>query len=405
MPKNEAISTPKKGLVLAGGGAKGSYQIGVWQALCELGWKPDIITGTSIGSLNGAMFVLDAADVARDMWLQIERDDVLNLPEDETRSEWRTFLREVVREGGVDISPLEAIVDRVLDEDAVRCAKIRFGLVTVEMIGLRRRQLSIDEIPQGKLKEFLLASAACFPAFAPREIDGTAYVDGGYQDIMPFELAARMGASELICVDIDGMGITRKNHTQLPTITIASHWDLGEMLSFDVERARQNIAVGYFDTLRVFGKIRGTAYAVRLPDSVRDVAQFRVPYHKHLLRAVRANPTLALVELTALRLFKATDKPLAPLEIAAQYAGVSPEELYSVESLCTAFLVAYSPADEEPFGVLCEGLNPKYAAKATLDPDAFLAAIVYTALCAVDDAPLDPPEQDFEVDFEQDSYK
>lgn len=49
----------KRALVLAGGGAKGSYQVGVWKALAELGWKPDIITGTSVGCLNGALFVLD----------------------------------------------------------------------------------------------------------------------------------------------------------------------------------------------------------------------------------------------------------------------------------------------------------------------------------------------------------
>ena len=44
--------TGKRALVLAGGGAKGSYQIGVWRALQELDWTPDIITGASVGTLN-----------------------------------------------------------------------------------------------------------------------------------------------------------------------------------------------------------------------------------------------------------------------------------------------------------------------------------------------------------------
>ena len=43
-------NTPVKALVLAGGGARGSYQVGVWRALIELGWRPQIITGTSVGS-------------------------------------------------------------------------------------------------------------------------------------------------------------------------------------------------------------------------------------------------------------------------------------------------------------------------------------------------------------------
>ena len=43
---------PVRALVLAGGGAKGSYQIGVWRALQELDWHPSIITGASVGTLN-----------------------------------------------------------------------------------------------------------------------------------------------------------------------------------------------------------------------------------------------------------------------------------------------------------------------------------------------------------------
>ena len=61
----ENQTTPCKALVLAGGGARGSYQVGVWKALMELDWHPQIITGTSVGSLNGAMFVLDLYEVAR----------------------------------------------------------------------------------------------------------------------------------------------------------------------------------------------------------------------------------------------------------------------------------------------------------------------------------------------------
>ena len=44
-------------VVLSGGGAKGAYQIGVWRALRKLNIKYDIITGTSVGALNGAMMV------------------------------------------------------------------------------------------------------------------------------------------------------------------------------------------------------------------------------------------------------------------------------------------------------------------------------------------------------------
>ena len=45
----------KTALVLSGGGSRGAYEAGVWQALNELGVEIDIVTGASVGSLNGAM--------------------------------------------------------------------------------------------------------------------------------------------------------------------------------------------------------------------------------------------------------------------------------------------------------------------------------------------------------------
>src|SRR5699024_11512775 len=66
-----------RGLVLAGGGARGSYQIGVWRALDELGWTAGAVTGTSVGCLNGAMYVLGQYETARDMWLTIHSGDVM----------------------------------------------------------------------------------------------------------------------------------------------------------------------------------------------------------------------------------------------------------------------------------------------------------------------------------------
>ena len=146
----ENQTTPCKALVLAGGGARGSYQVGVWKALMELDWHPQIITGTSVGSLNGAMFVLDLYEVARDMWLTIRSKDVMELPEENADlSALHSFLRSVVKAGGMDVSPLEEIVERVLDEDALRRANIRFGLVTVEQRGLKAPGADAGRDPAG----------------------------------------------------------------------------------------------------------------------------------------------------------------------------------------------------------------------------------------------------------------
>ena len=71
---------PVRALVLAGGGAKGSYQIGVWRALQELNWHPAIITGASVGTLNGCMFAMGKDKEAEELWRSLEIHDVLDVP-------------------------------------------------------------------------------------------------------------------------------------------------------------------------------------------------------------------------------------------------------------------------------------------------------------------------------------
>ncbi len=370
-----------RALVLAGGGAKGSYQVGVWQALQELGWYPDIITGTSIGSLNGALLALGKDDTLLDMWSTISEGDILTLPSSEDSTEMRRYFEDIVREGGMDVTPLENMIDLMLDEDALRNAKIRFGLVTVEFHrGLRRRELSIDEIPQGKLKDYLLASAACFPAIRPREIDGKVYLDGAYRDNMPFELAIKMGATELICAYLDAPGVVRPNFTNVPTKIIESHWDLGEIFRFNTDSVNKNICLGYFDTLRTFEKVRGTAYAISNETTEIDIAKFRVRYDRLLLKATKYNHALALAEMTALGMFYAKDKPLAPLELAAQKAGVQPNEIYTLESLQKAFLDNYDSEKAKDYEALISTHNPALVAKASLHSESFVTALVFLAL-------------------------
>lgn len=380
----ECKNTPQKALVLAGGGARGSYQVGVWRALMELDWHPQIITGTSVGSLNGAMFVLDLYETARDMWLTIRSKDVMELPqEDADLSALHDFLRRAVRAGGMDVSPLEEIVERVLDEDALRRAATRFGLVTVEQRGLKARELTLEDIPLGKVKDYLLASAACFPALRARDIDGVKFLDGGYSDNMPTGLAKKMGAEELVCVDLEGVGITRPNLTGLPTTMIRSYWELGDILHFDPDTARRNIELGYYDTLRAFGRIRGCAYAVENEgESAADAAAFRTRFEA-VQKAVREKYPVTLTADAALLLAKMRDAELAPLEAAAEDAGVDPTHYYTTRSLGEAFLNACDRERMQSFAPLFEGSSTAaQAALAALLPNTFLQALVYHTLTA-----------------------
>ena len=390
----ENQTTPCKALVLAGGGARGSYQVGVWKALMELDWHPQIITGTSVGSLNGAMFVLDLYEVARDMWLTIRSKDVMELPEENADlSALHSFLRSVVKAGGMDVSPLEEIVERVLDEDALRRANIRFGLVTVEQRGLKPRELTLDEIPAGKVKDYLMASAACFPALRPYEIDGVKYIDGGWRDNMPLDLAAKMGAAELLGVDVDGIGIVKPNTTGLPTRIVRSHWNLGPTLDFAPARAARNIALGYFDTMRLFGRCGGTAYAI-LPDNEEYLAHFAECYQKKLAEVCARAPEIDLVEKNARQRanYPAPYAPnpsaptrgaLAPLELAAERVGVPEDIAYTPKLLAATFMGSFDKDPADRFPALLDGRDNTLVTEraiAAAVPEEFVTALVSKTL-------------------------
>ena len=379
----ERRDSPQKALVLAGGGARGSYQVGVWRALMELDWHPQIITGTSVGGLNGAMFVLDLYETARDMWLTIRSRDVMELPEENADlSALHQFLRRVVKEGGMDVTPLEEIVERVLDEDALRAAPIRFGIVTVEQRGLRPRELTLEDIPAGQVRDYLMASAACFPALRARQIDGVKFLDGGYSDNMPTGLAKTMGAEELVCVDLEGVGITRPNLTGLPTTMIRSYWELGDILHFDPDTAKRNMELGYYDTRRAMGYLRGCAYAVSCDaQSCADAAAFDWKFTR-LQKAVREKYPVTLTADVALKLANMTkDDQLAPLEAAAEDAGVDPTRFYTTRTLAQAFLAACDKERMESFAPLFTGSSTAgQAALAALLPNTFLQALVWRTL-------------------------
>ena len=68
------------GLVFAGGGGKGAYEIGVWKYLREIGFDKHIkvVSGTSIGALNAALFAGSDYETAEKIWLNIDKDKLVS---------------------------------------------------------------------------------------------------------------------------------------------------------------------------------------------------------------------------------------------------------------------------------------------------------------------------------------
>ncbi len=259
----------KRAIALCGGGTKGAYELGVWRALRELGIEYQIVTGTSIGAINGALMASGDYEMACELWNTIRLEDVmqegLNLTTTiegmyNQRESIRPFLKKYVKNKGADISPFIEFIDRMVDEEKVRASQVDYGLVTVQVSSMKAMELRKEEIPQGKLKDFIMASASVFPIFPMHKIDGETYLDGCYYDNLPIDLALKMGADEVIAVDLH----TSPSHPAYvgrPYVTcIIPSRSLGTILNFDRKVIDDNIELGYWDALKTFGKMEGKNY-------------------------------------------------------------------------------------------------------------------------------------------------
>jgi NTE family protein len=259
-------------LALGGGGARGSYQIGVWQALRELGMDIGFVAGTSVGSINGLMVVSDQYEQALDIWENTRIAEIFDIARGREASELSEteeffgFLREVLLHGGAESSGLLDLLRAYGNEDLIRASDIGYGLVVTEFPSLKGHTLLLEDIPQGKLFDFVVASSSCFPAAHYHEIDGVRYIDGAYTDNVPVELALKSGASKVIAVDLMSPGIVKKNPTrgvgkrEVEVVWIRSAWSLGSILIFDQQQSRRNIRLGYLDAMKALGILEGKRY-------------------------------------------------------------------------------------------------------------------------------------------------
>lgn len=242
-----SMKKQKTALVLGGGGARGAYEVGVWQALRELDIPLDIVVGTSVGAINGALVMQDDFDLAVKLWHELQTDQI-----------WGTgFFRK--EEGRV-----RNLLVQYLNEEAIRKSPMDYGMAAVTLPSIKPRHFYIEDIPKGKLADYIMASSSLFPAIKAQDIDQTKYVDGGYLDNLPVDMALKKGASFVIAVDLSTGGLVRKEPLrQAETlIHLRSSWDLGSILAFDGVSATRNIRLGYLETLKAFGFYDGTYYSL-----------------------------------------------------------------------------------------------------------------------------------------------
>jgi NTE family protein len=208
-------------LILQGGGALGSYQAGVYQALAEADLHPDWVAGISIGAINSALIAGNApekrVEKLRQFW-ELVSTSPFGVPDFDGFSGRDDFSRSIINQtrslgallGGApgfftprvpppflhhsgtpealsyyDVGPLKATLERLVDFDLLNACVIRFS---VGAVNVRTGNFNYFDSTKCRIRpEHVIASGSLPPGFPPTEIEGEHYWDGGLVSNTPLQ--------------------------------------------------------------------------------------------------------------------------------------------------------------------------------------------------------------------------
>lgn len=258
-------------LVLSGGGAKGVYHVGAWRALSEMGIQVEAFIGNSIGAILAGFLAQNKIREMEDIGANIGADFIMNIPEEfldggnirigkANLTAFKKFYRSVIEKKGIDVSPLRNLLHQNLSEEAIRKSGNELGVVTFNVSDFKPQYIFLDEMEEGTVLDYLMASAA-FPGLEQTVINGKSFIDGGVVDNMPYDMARMRGYKNIIVVDISGMGINKKPNIQgTSTIYIKNSIQMGWVFDFNKSFLHDFNELGYLDTKKVFGYLKGEKY-------------------------------------------------------------------------------------------------------------------------------------------------
>lgn len=197
------IQRPRIALVLGGGAARGFAHVGVIRALEQEKIPIDLIVGTSVGSLIGALYAHEMNSFELE-WtaFTLERDDLLDY----------ALLSATM--GPIRGERLEMFVNKKIPVTQIEALKIPFAAVATDLN--RGTRVVLD---RGALARAIRASCAIPGVFQPVEHQGRLLVDGGAVDNLPVAVAREKGADIVIAVDIS-QNVTNYNITNLIDVTL-----------------------------------------------------------------------------------------------------------------------------------------------------------------------------------------
>lgn len=266
----------KKGLVLEGGGVKGAYQVGSFYAFKDCHIKLDGFVGPSIGSFNACMLASHKEKELLNFWYNVNPGllfgfdknfvDVFNDGEMSLKALGGAFttLKMLIKNFGIENLNLKDAVKDIVSYDDLISSNCDFGLVTCKLPKVSPIYVYKEDIKDNdNLLDYLIASCY-FPGFKERRIiDNSYYIDGGFRDNSPVVMLAKKGYNKAYVINIKGIGFNRKLPDNIDVVTIKPSRNNGNIFELNQSIIRDNIKMGYYDTIRVLKKLDGYKYCFK----------------------------------------------------------------------------------------------------------------------------------------------
>jgi NTE family protein len=215
------------GIALGSGGARGLAHVGVLAVLEEAGLRPDVIAGTSMGSIVGALFAEtpDPEIVAEKLWAYAADPEFKGswepFIEDDLNLENRGFLGSIWRSvqrryltyktfsapSQQSAERLMEPLQRLFSATSIEELKLPFAAMAVDLRGGEARVFD-----SGPLVDAIYASSAIPGVFPPLDLDGQLLIDGGGPFRVPVGLCRRLGADFVLAVDIPSFAPEEKDY-------------------------------------------------------------------------------------------------------------------------------------------------------------------------------------------------
>lgn len=199
----------KIALVLSGGGAKGAYQVGALEVFFDRGYEFDVLSGVSVGALNGAMIASQQFPALQQLWESISRSDVLK-----SRTLGGVIKKFALYKIGLadpprglnDHAPLKRLLSSHLLGQEIDIP-FHFGFVSLQEgnyvnATIRRNGHKIDEDDILRV----LASSAIPVQFDPVDFYGQVLVDGGIRNISPIAEVLPYNPDEIVIIPTEPIG-------------------------------------------------------------------------------------------------------------------------------------------------------------------------------------------------------